>query len=89
MYNFYVESFTVAKRQLEFAKVGYMQQVNNLGFKIAQSDVTEEEVSQAIDALIEARAAIADLQDTVDRNERYVKEEERKAEEAKNDVCNS
>lgn len=68
MLNYYKEKLEVSKKQLELAKQGYKQELEELG-KSLMSAKTVEESEVIIDKIRASRKAIAELENTVQYNQ--------------------
>lgn len=68
MLNYYKEKLEVFKKQLELAKQGYKQELEELG-KSLMSAKTVEESEVIIDKIRASRKAIAELENTVQYNQ--------------------
>lgn len=68
MLNYYKEKLEVSKKQLELAKQGYKQELEELG-KSLVSAKTVEESEVIIDKIRASRKAIAELENTVQYNQ--------------------
>lgn len=68
MLNYYKEKLEVSKKQLELAKQGYKQELEELG-KSLMSAKTVEESEVIIDKIRASRKAITELENTVQYNQ--------------------
>lgn len=68
MLNYYKEKLEVSKKQLELAKQGYKQELEELG-KSLVSAKTIEESEVIIDKIRASRKAITELENTVQYNQ--------------------
>lgn len=68
MLNYYKEKLEVSKKQLELAKQGYKQELEELG-KGLTSVKTIEESEVVIDKIRASRKAITELENTVQYNQ--------------------
>lgn len=68
MLNYYKEKLEVSKKQLELAKQGYKQELEELG-KSLMSAKTVEESEVVIDKIRASRKAITELENTVQYNQ--------------------
>ena len=68
MLNYYKEKLEVSKKQLELAKQGYKQELEELG-KSLMGAKTVEESEVIIDKIRASRKAITELENTVQYNQ--------------------
>lgn len=68
MLNYYKERLEVSKKQLELAKQGYKQELEELGKSLVSAKSVEES-EVIIDKIRASRKAIAELENTVQYNQ--------------------
>lgn len=68
MLNYYKEKLEVSKKQLELAKQGYKQELEELGKSLVSAKSVEES-EVIIDKIRASRKAIAELENTVQYNQ--------------------
>ena len=79
MLNYYKEGLETSKKQLELAKLGYKQVLEELGKSLAEAKSVEES-ELIIDKIRASRKAISELEGTVAHNQKKYDEEYNKPE---------
>lgn len=73
MKEYYLEQIATAEKQVAFARVGYMQNVNRLADNLKNAN--EEEIDKIIDELVAGKDAYNELKRTLDWNQDYYRKE--------------
>lgn len=73
MKEYYLEQIATTEKQVAFARVGYMQNVNRLADKLKSA--SEEETDKIIDELVAGKDAYNELKRTLDWNQDYYRKE--------------
>ena len=68
-----MEQIATAEKQVAFARVGYMQNVNRLADNLKSAN--EEEIDKIIDELVAGKDAYNELKRTLDWNQDYYRKE--------------
>lgn len=76
MKGYYLERIAVIEKQIAFARVGYMQNINHLADKLKSA--SEEETDKIIDELVAGKNAYNDMKESLEYNQNdYRKEVEK------------
>ncbi len=76
MKGYYLERIAVIEKQIAFARVGYMQNINRLADKLKSA--SEEETDKIIDELVAGKNAYNDMKESLEYNQNdYRKEVEK------------
>lgn len=76
MKGYYLERIAVIEKQIAFARVGYMQNINRLADKLKSA--SEEETDKIIDELVAGKNAYNDMKESLKYNQNdYRKEVEK------------
>lgn len=67
MKEYYLERIAIVEKQITFARVGYMQNVNRLADKL--KNASEEETDKIIDELVAGKDAYNDMKKSLEYNQ--------------------
>lgn len=73
MKGYYLERIAVLEKQIAFARVGYMQNINRLEDKLKSA--SEEETDKIIDELVAGKNAYNDMKESLEYNQNNYRKE--------------
>lgn len=73
MKEYYLERIAVIEKQIAFARVGYMQNINRLADKLKSA--SEEEADKIIDELVAGKNAYNDMKESLEYNQKNYRKE--------------